>query len=225
MKPPGTQIRPEGLNIIILAVLFTLVTAMLDCPLGALLGIILTGFALNFFRDPERVVPDEPDAAVSPADGKIVRTSYMDDPFTGEKRRTVCVFMNVFNVHVNRMPVSGRVEKISYFPGRFINASLDKASTHNERCVWLLRDEQDRTWTMVQIAGLVARRIVPLAEKGDTFSRGDRYGLIKFGSRVDLYLPKGYEPVVNQGDKVKAGESILARKTANTNEHDQGTQT
>ncbi|MFW6005261.1 MAG: phosphatidylserine decarboxylase, partial [Desulfonatronovibrionaceae bacterium] len=164
------------------------------------------------------------DAAVSPADGKVVSTSHMDDPFTGEKRRTICVFMNVFNVHVNRMPVSGRVEKISYFPGRFVNASLDKASTLNERCAWLLRDEQDRTWTMVQIAGLVARRIVPLAEKGDTVARGDRYGLIKFGSRVDLYLPRGYEPAVNQGDKVKAGESILARKTANKNEHDQGTQ-
>lgn len=208
-----TQIRPEGLNAIIMAVLTTIVLALLGWALLSIIGLILTWLVLNFFRDPERVVPDDQDAAVAPADGKVVKVGFMTDPATREKRLAICVFMNVFNVHVNRMPVAGKVVTIRYHPGKFFNASLDKASKDNERCVWLIKDEQGLDWTMVQIAGLVARRIVCLAEKGDVLGRGDRYGLIKFGSRVDLYLPNGYENVVTVGDKVTAGQTILARKS------------
>jgi len=213
MIPPKTQIRPEGLNAIIMVILGTIVFALHGWVFLSLMGLVLTGLVLNFFRDPERVVPDDQDIVVSPADGKVVKIGVMTDPFTGENRQAVCVFMNVFNVHVNRMPVSGKIESIRYYPGRFFNASLDKASTDNERCAWLIKDKSDQNWTMAQIAGLVARRIVCLAERGDFLERGDRYGLIKFGSRVDLYLPKGYEIKVSKGDKTIAGQTILARKS------------
>ena len=213
MIPPKTQIRPEGLNAILVAVLATIVFALLGFGVLSLIGLVLTILVLNFFRDPERVVPDDPDAAVAPADGKVVKTGIMSDPITGEDRQVVCIFMNVFNVHVNRMPVRGTIEAIKYFPGKFFNASLDKASRDNERCAWLIRDEHGQEWTMVQIAGLVARRIVCLAEKGDSLKRGERYGLIKFGSRVDLYLPRGYEVTTVNGEKVLAGQSIIARKS------------
>jgi phosphatidylserine decarboxylase len=120
--------------------------------------------------------------------------------------------MNVFNVHVNRMPVAGRIARISYFGGKFLNASFDKASTDNERNSLLIEDGDGRSWTMVQIAGLIARRIICWGEEGDSLGRGQRFGLIKFGSRVDLYLPAEYEPTVRIGDKVFAGQSVLARK-------------
>ncbi|WP_045216665.1 phosphatidylserine decarboxylase family protein [Desulfonatronovibrio magnus] len=207
-----TQIRWEGLNAIIMVVLCTLVFAILGWWWAALTGLVVTGLVLNFFRDPERVVPDETGVVVAPADGKIIKIEHMRDPFSGESRQTICVFMNVFNVHVNRMPVSGTIKGIKYFPGKFINASFDKASTDNERCAWQISDENGDEWTMVQIAGLVARRIVPLAEKGDQLSMGERYGLIKFGSRVDLYMPKGYDLVVDKGDKAFAGQTVLAKR-------------
>ncbi|WP_028575356.1 phosphatidylserine decarboxylase family protein [Desulfonatronovibrio hydrogenovorans] len=212
MIKPSTQIRLEGMNAIILAILATLVFALLGWGFLALLGLVSVGFILNFFRDPERVVPDEPDVAVAPADGKVVKAGLMTDPITGEERQAICIFMNVFNVHVNRMPVAGKIEAIKYFPGKFFNASLDKASRDNERCAWLLSDEKKGKWTMVQIAGLVARRIVCLAEKGDQLARGERYGLIKFGSRVDLFLPSEYEIAVDIGDKTIAGQTIIAKK-------------
>jgi phosphatidylserine decarboxylase len=120
--------------------------------------------------------------------------------------------MNVFNVHVNRMPVAGRIARISYFGGKFLNASFDKASTDNERNAVLVEDAEGKTWTMVQIAGLIARRIISWAEEGDSLARGQRFGLIKFGSRVDLYLPSDYESVVRIGEKVFAGQTVLARK-------------
>ncbi len=144
---------------------------------------------MNFFRDPERVVPYEDDVAVSPADGRIIRIERRIDPVTGESRQCVCVFMNVFNVHVNRAPVTGTISAIKYHPGKFFNASLDKASTDNERCEYQVTDANGDTWTFVQIAGLVARRIVCRVERGDELTRGERFGMIRFGSRVDLYLP------------------------------------
>ena len=121
--------------------------------------------------------------------------------------------MNVFSVHVNRVPVACTVESIRYFPGKFFNASLDKASTDNERCAWQLRDNEGRQWSMVQIAGLVARRIVCRAEEGDNLARGQRYGMIRFGSRVDLYLPQGYVAATQLGEQVYAGQSIVARRS------------
>lgn len=212
MRKANIGVAPEGLPFLFLLALTTLTFAALRCWPLALLFLVFTWFAGHFFRDPERVVPTEADAAVSPADGRIVRVEPKADPITGEVRPCISIFMNVVNVHVNRMPVAGKVEAIRYFPGAFFNAALDKASTDNERCAYLVRDEEDRPWVMVQVAGLVARRIVCRVEEGDSLARGERYGMIRFGSRVDLYLPPDYSAVVTNGDVVTAGESILARK-------------
>lgn len=212
MRKANIGMAPEGLPFLFLLALTTLTFAALRCWPLALLFLIFTWFAGHFFRDPERVVPTEADVAVSPADGRIVRVEPKADPITGEVRPCVSIFMNVVNVHVNRMPVAGTIEAIRYFPGAFLNAALDKASTDNERCAYLVRDAEDRPWVMVQVAGLVARRIVCRVEEGDALARGERYGMIRFGSRVDLYLPPDYSAVVTNGDVVTAGESILARK-------------
>lgn len=212
MRKANIGVAPEGLPFLFLLALTTLTFAALRCWPLALLFLVFTWFAGHFFRDPERVVPTEADAAVSPADGRIVRVEPKADPITGEVRPCISIFMNVVNVHVNRMPVAGKIEAIRYFPGAFFNAALDKASTDNERCAYLVRDEEERPWVMVQVAGLVARRIVCRVEEGDSLARGERYGMIRFGSRVDLYLPPDYSAVVTNGDVVTAGESILARK-------------
>lgn len=212
MRKANIGVAPEGLPFLFLLALTTLTFAALRCWPLALLFLIFTWFAGHFFRDPERVVPSEADVAVSPADGRIVRVEPKADPITGEVRPCISIFMNVVNVHVNRMPVAGTIEAIRYFPGAFFNAALDKASTDNERCAYLVRDGEERPWVMVQVAGLVARRIVCRVEEGDALARGERYGMIRFGSRVDLYLPPDYSAVVTNGDVVMAGESILARK-------------
>ena len=212
MHKPSIGLSLEGMPFIFLTTVATLTFAILDCWFMATLLLVVLFLVLNFFRDPERVVPQEPGVAVSPADGKVIKVETMRDPLTGEDRTAVCVFMNVFNVHVNRMPVAGRIARISYFGGKFINASFDKASTDNERNAVLVEDAEGKTWTMVQIAGLIARRIISWAEEGDSLARGQRFGLIKFGSRVDLYLPSDYESTVRVGEKVFAGQSVLARK-------------
>ena len=212
MHKPSIGLSLEGMPFIFLTTVATLTFAILDCWFMATLLLVVLFLVLNFFRDPERVVPQEPGVAVSPADGKVIKVQTMRDPLTGEDRTAICVFMNVFNVHVNRMPVAGRVARISYFGGKFFNASFDKASTDNERNAVLVEDAEGKTWTMVQIAGLIARRIISWAEEGDSLARGQRFGLIKFGSRVDLYLPSDYESVVRIGEKVFAGQTVLARK-------------
>ncbi len=212
MHKGSIGVAPEGLPFLFLLGLTSLVFAAIGCWPVALIFLVATWFAGHFFRDPERVVPTEADVAVCPADGKVVRVEPRPDPITGENRTCISIFMNLFNVHVNRVPVSGRVESIRYFPGAFFNAALDKASTENERCAYLLRDAEGRPWVFVQIAGLIARRIVCRVEEGDSLARGERFGMIRFGSRVDLYLPPDYSAVVTVGDTVLAGESILARK-------------
>ncbi|UTF48681.1 phosphatidylserine decarboxylase family protein [Desulfomicrobium sp. ZS1] len=212
MYKPSIGLSLEGLPFIFFTAIATLTFALLDCWFMATVLLVALFFVLNFFCDPERVVPQEPGVAVSPADGKVIKVETMRDPMTGEDRTAICVFMNVFNVHVNRMPVAGRIARISYFGGKFLNASFDKASTDNERNSLLIEDGDGRSWTVVQIAGLIARRIICWGEEGDSLVRGQRFGLIKFGSRVDLYLPAEYEPIVRIGDKVFAGQSILARK-------------
>lgn len=212
MRVPSVSIAPEGMPFIGLFAVSSLAFSAMRCwPMG-LLFLVLTWFAVYFFRDPERFVPDETGIAVSPADGKVIRIEPREDPASGERKVCISIFMNVFNVHVNRSPLSAKVKNIIYHPGSFVNAALDKASNENERCVYVLEDSEKNSWTMVQIAGLVARRIVCRAEIGDKLGRGDRYGLIRFGSRVDLYLPEGYNPHVYVGDRVVAGESIVARK-------------
>jgi phosphatidylserine decarboxylase len=212
MHKPSIGLSLEGLPFVFLTAVAPLTFAILDCWFMATLLLVVLFLVLNFFRDPERVVPQEPGVAVSPADGKVIKVQTMRDPLTGEDRTAVCVFMNVFNVHVNRMPVAGRIARISYFGGKFINASFDKASEDNERNAVLVEDAEGKTWTMVQIAGLIARRIICWAEEGDSLARGQRFGLIKFGSRVDLYLPSDYESTVRIGEKVFAGQTVLARK-------------
>lgn len=213
MHKPTIGFSLEGLPCVIFLSVATVTVAVLGLWPLALILLVVLRFVLHFFRDPERVVPQEPGLAVSPADGKIIKIGTKTDPLNGEERTVVCVFMNVFNVHVNRAPVAGRVKRIAYFGGKFFNASLDKASEDNERCALLIEDEHGGKWTVVQIAGLIARRIVTWAEQGDTVTRGQRFGLIKFGSRVDLYLPAGYEASIQVGEKVFAGQTVLAHKS------------
>ena len=211
MRPAHCGITPEGWPCIALTALSALVFALLDWWLPALLLLILFWFSLHFFRDPERVVPHSEGLAVSPADGKIIRIEDRADPFSDESCCCVNIFMNIFSVHVNRAPVDCVVEDVRYWPGKFVNAAFDKASTDNERCAYRLRGADGRTWSMVQIAGLVARRIVCRVEPGDALARGQRYGMIRFGSRVDLYLPRGYVAAVRIGEQVFAGQSVIAR--------------
>ncbi len=214
MRESRFGVAREGAPAIVLAAFVTLIFAVLGWPVPAVIMLLVTAFCGHFFRDPERVTPHAPDCAVSPADGKIIRVEARIEPFSGEQHTCISVFMNVFNVHVNRAPVAGTVTDVKYHAGAFFNAALDKASKDNERCACLLTGKDKAQWTMVQIAGLVARRIVFRAEIGDKLERGERFGLIRFGSRVDLYLPDGYSPAVSVGDKAIAGQTILARKDA-----------
>ncbi|MDR0239392.1 MAG: phosphatidylserine decarboxylase family protein [Deltaproteobacteria bacterium] len=212
MRTPSVGITPEGWPFIGLCAFSSCIFALVGCLFAACVFLVLTWFSAYFFRDPERVTPGAPDLAVSPADGKVIGIGPRKDPFTGEERTCIAIFMNVFSVHVNRSPVQAKVEAIRYYPGKFLNASFDKASTDNERCAYLLRDTDGETWIMVQIAGLIARRIVCRTDEGDRLARGQRYGLIRFGSRVDLFIPAGYTPACAVGDQVFAAQSIVARK-------------
>jgi len=212
MYNPICGLARDGLPIIGFFVLAALVCALLRWPALAVVFLLATAFSLNFFRDPDRAAPAEPGIAVAPADGVVCKMGEAVDPLSGETRRVVCIFMNVFNVHVNRAPIDGTVSEVRYIPGKFFNASLDKASTDNERNALGIADADGGRWTVVQIAGLIARRIVCKAAVGDTVARGMRYGMIKFGSRLDVYLPRDYHPVVTMGQKTTAGVTVLARK-------------
>ncbi len=171
---------------------------------------VIAVFVLQFFRDPARTIPQDPKAVLSPADGRIVVVEKAMDPYAGREALKISVFMNVFNVHSNRSPVDGKIEKVEYFPGKFVNADLDKASTENERNAVVVTAANGATVTFVQVAGLVARRILCYVGAGDTLARGQRYGFIRFGSRVDVYLPLTARPLVTVGEKVSATETILA---------------
>ena len=167
-------------------------------------------FVLQFFRDPPRELPNNANAIVSPADGRIVFVGKARDPFLDRDALKVSVFMNVFNVHSNRSPVDGAVQSVWYHPGQFVNAALDKASQENERNALWIKTKAGDDVTCVQIAGLVARRILCYVGKGDQLSRGQRYGFIRFGSRVDLYLPLDMFIKVSIGDKVYATSTVVA---------------
>ena len=216
MRKASIGIAPEGLPFIALLAFSALVFAFFCWPMAVIL-LALTWFAGHFFRDPERVTPQDPGIAVSPADGKVVKIEPRPDPFSGEMKTCISVFMNVFSVHVNRSPVAGSLKRIAYYPGKFMNAALDKASTDNERCAYDIAGG-DGAFTVVQIAGLIARRIVCRAEEGDRLERGERFGLIRFGSRVDVFLPATYEPAVRIGQQVFAGQCVLARKAGRKKE-------
>lgn len=171
---------------------------------------VVSLFVLQFFRDPAREGSSDPHAVLSPADGRIVMITETDDPYGERRALKISVFMNVFNVHSNRSPVDGVVQKVNYFPGKFFNAALDKASLENERNAMVLKTPSGQMVTAVQVAGLVAKRILCYAKVGQTLARGERYGFIRFGSRVDVYLPLGSKPRVSIGDKVSATSTVLA---------------
>ena len=168
-------------------------------------------FVLQFFRDPAREIPQQAGIVLSPADGRVIKVERTQDPYAQRDAILVSVFMNVFNVHSNRSPVDGKVEKIEYFPGKFVNADLDKASAENERNAVVLTTNDGQTVTFVQVAGLIARRILCYIKAGDVLTRGQRYGFIRFGSRVDVYLPLTATVKVAIGDKVSATTTILAK--------------
>lgn len=171
---------------------------------------IVALFVLQFFRDPPRELPADPSAVLSPADGRIVAVERCPDPYLERDALRVSVFMNVFNAHSNRIPVDGEVRKTWYFAGRFFNAALSKASLENERAAIWLKTPDGRDVTVVQVAGLIARRILCYAREGDRYEKGDRFGFIRFGSRVDVYLPLDALPKAAVGDKVYATTTVLA---------------
>ena len=177
-----------------------------------LLGLVLTLFFIYFFRDPERAVPAGPGLVISPADGKIIVLEQVrEETFLKQPAQKLSIFMNVFDVHVNRAPVAGRVQGMAYRPGRYLAANRPEAPDQNEQLAVHLKTAEGAEVVMVQIAGLLARRIVPYIQEGDDLDRGERVGLICFGSRVDLYFPEQCQVQVRIGQKVKAGSSILGR--------------
>ena len=208
--------HPEGYRFVGIFALLTLVLFALWEPLGWL-GLGLTIWCYYFFRDPVRSVPLAPGLVVSPADGVVSLIETVAPPpelgMGPEQLTRVSVFMNVFNCHVNRMPVGGRLVAIAYRPGKFFNASLDKASSDNERNGLAIEMADGRKIAVVQIAGLVARRIVCFAKQGQALETGARFGLIRFGSRLDVYLPSGVAPLVGLGQTMVAGETVLADLT------------
>jgi phosphatidylserine decarboxylase len=194
-----------------LAISFVLsVTATLWCAAWSVPLWIITLFVLQFFRDPARNVPAQANAVISAADGKVIVVEKAFDEYLQRDALKISVFMNVFNVHSNRSPIDGKVEKRWYHPGKFFNAALEKASLENERNALWLKTNDGQSVTCVQIAGLIARRILCYVDAGSTLQKGQRYGFIRFGSRVDIYLPLTAKPKVSLGEKVRAGETVLA---------------
>lgn len=208
---PHPIIAREGWPILAGAFILFLVSWWLDLGIITFLIFVFFLFALQFFRDPAREAPEDPRAVVSPVDGQVCKVEKTENPETGEACVKVSIFMNVFNVHSQKAPVAGVVEKVTYTPGLFVNADLDKASTENERNAVTVRMADGRRITFIQVAGLVARRIICYATVGQELARGERYGFIRFGSRVDVYLPTDAEIMVGIGDKVTGVMSTIAR--------------
>ena len=207
---PHPIIAREGWPFLGIAVALSLLVLILAGGWWSLPFWLAALFVLQFFRDPPREMPDEPRAVLSPADGRVVEVSKAQDPYLKREARKISVFMNVFNVHSNRSPVEGTVQERWYFPGAFLNAALDKASLDNERNALWLRTEGGQDVTCVQVAGLIARRILCYVDAGARLGRGQRFGFIRFGSRVDVYLPLDAEVKTAIGDKVYAASSVLA---------------
>ena len=206
---PHPVIAREGWPFLAIAVAISLVVSWFSIW-WSLPFWLATLFVLQFFRDPPRSVPADPGLVCAPADGRIVMVEKTEDPFANRPALKISVFMNVFNVHSNRAPVDGEVIDVNYYRGGFVNAALDKASLENERNVLQMRMDDGGELTCVQIAGLVARRILCYVKPGDRLVRGERFGFIRFGSRVDLYLTPQARARVTVGDKVYAGETVLA---------------
>ena len=204
----------EGYRMLAIAVIITMLLMLINKALG-IVGFVLTVWVYYFFRDPERYPINDDNYLVSPADGIVSLISTVRGPkelnMENNEYQRVSVFMNVFNCHVNRVPVSGKVDEIFYKPGKFIDASLDKASEDNERNLIKYSNSSGKNFAIVQIAGLVARRIICEVKQGQNLNQGDRIGIIRFGSRVDLYFDNDYKLLVREGQTVVAGESLLAK--------------
>jgi phosphatidylserine decarboxylase len=207
---PHPIIAREGWPFVAGALAVSVLVTAVGAWLLAAIAWLVTAFIVQFFRDPPRTIPRDPNAVLSPADGKIVRVEQARDPYLDRDALKISVFMNVFNVHSNRSPIDGTVVAAWYHAGAFLNASLDKASVENERNALHLRSATGRDVTCVQVAGLIARRILCYAKPGDALTRGQRFGFIRFGSRVDVYLPTDARHKVSVGDSVFATETILA---------------
>ena len=206
-------VHKDGYKFVVAFAVITLVLIWVSEPLGWL-GIIATIWCAYFFRDPERFPPDRDNVVVAPADGRVSAIEKVEVPreldLDGEQRVRISIFLSVFDVHINRSPVAGTIRKITYVPGKFLNAELDKASEENERQCLTLETGKGTRIGCIQIAGLVARRIVTFVREGDTVSLGERFGLIRFGSRTDIYLPPECKPLVRVGQAAVGGETVLA---------------
>ena len=208
------KIHAEGYKFLVIFGIATLVLYFISSFLG-LVGLVLTIWCYYFFRDPERQSINSEDYLVSPADGEVIKVEEVNGPkelgLENKKMTKISVFMNVFDCHVNRSPCSGLISEIKYIPGKFINASMDKASEDNERCYYKIRNSFDEDIIVVQIAGLIARRIVTECSKDDKMDQGTRLGMIRFGSRADIYF-ENYKPLVKLEQKSLAGETLLAKR-------------
>lgn len=211
MTHPRIPLALEGYPFIALSAFVTLITAILGYEVLAWPSLFVTCFIIAFFRDPERMTDASPDELLSPADGKVILIEeQFDDIYLHEQVIKISIFMNVFNVHVNRIPVDGTVQEIHYQPGKFYSADSERGALLNERCGVIIQAQAGQRMAFVQVAGLIARRIVNRLESDDTVQRGERFGLIRFGSRVDLYLPVTTNISVNVGQKVSAGKTAIA---------------
>ena len=208
------KLHPEGYKFIIIAIILAIIFYNFSNFLG-LVGIVLTIWVYYFFRDPERVIIEDNNYLVSPADGEIIKVEETDGPkelgLESKRFNKISVFMNVFDCHVNRTPCKGKIEEILYKPGKFFNASLDKASEDNERNYYKIKDTHGNLIIVVQIAGLIARRIICESNKDQELEQGERIGMIRFGSRADIYY-ENYLPLVKIGQKAISGETLLAKK-------------
>ena len=208
------KLHSEGYKFIVIAAVITIILYNFSSFLG-LIGLVLTIWVYYFFRDPERVIIDDDNYLVSPADGEVIKVEEVNGPkelgLENKKFNKISIFMNVFDCHVNRTPCKGKIEEILYKPGKFLNASFDKASEDNERNYYKIKDVNGNDIIVVQIAGLIARRIVCESNKNQELSQGERIGMIRFGSRADVYY-ENYQPLVKIGQRTISGETLLAKK-------------
>lgn len=210
--PASHGIAREGYPFLVGAFLISAAAFFFGGPTAGYVSILLPLFVANFFRDPERTTPDGADLVVSPADGKVLSIGEVEEGrYLNRRLKRICIFMSVMNVHVNRVPLSGRVKSVRYNPGKFLIGFAEKASLDNEQNAVIMEHISGREVLFVQIAGLIARRIVCYLTGGEQVVTGERFGLIRFGSRVDVYLPLEAETAVRQGQRVKAGETVLGR--------------
>jgi len=209
MRNEKTLIAVEGYPFIAVAAFVTLAFALLSWKLPAVAGLCLTIFIIYFFRNPERAVPEDENAVVAPADGVIIYLGQSLEEHLNAEMTKISIFMSVFNVHINRSPISGRVIETFYCRGKFLDVRDERATFENERAGLALENLRGTRIVVVQVAGLIARRIVCYLQKGDAVKRGERYGLIRFGSRLDVYLPRDADLRVAVGDKTVAGETVL----------------